>query len=200
MRQDKNDTLSTGNRIIKRHDPGEVRDQADGLSVLDTMRAIRDGKLPPPPIARLIGFHYVRAEAGEIEIELQPDQSLEDSAGTFHAGVAAAMLDTAMSTAAATLLPINKRAFTLDFKISYLKPLTVESGPIRAIGRVVDLAEPTTYVTGQIRDRGGSLVVHAVGAISVIAHKQIPSSDLDAVSIKPALWSTIRRTLEAMAD
>lgn len=67
MRQDTRDTSSTRNRIIEWHDPGEVRDQADGLSVLETLRAIRDGKLPPPHIARLIGFHYARTEAGEIE-------------------------------------------------------------------------------------------------------------------------------------
>ena len=45
--------------------------------MLDIIRAIRDGKLPPPPIARLVGFHYVGVEPGEIVIELQPEQSLE---------------------------------------------------------------------------------------------------------------------------
>jgi acyl-coenzyme A thioesterase PaaI-like protein len=64
--------------------------------VLDIMRAIRDGRLPPPPIARLIGFHYVGAEPREIVIELQPEQSLENAAGTLHAGMAAAMLDNAI--------------------------------------------------------------------------------------------------------
>jgi uncharacterized protein (TIGR00369 family) len=164
------------------------------------MRAIRDGKLPPPPIARLIGFHYVGAEAGEIVIELQPEQSLENSAGTLHAGVAAAMLDTAMCAAAGTLLPVHKLAATVDLKISYLKPLTIESGPIRAIGRVVDLVDQTAYVTGQIRDKAGSLAVQAESVISVITLNHTLSSGPCAVSIKPGMWSTIWRTLEAMAD
>jgi len=164
------------------------------------MRAIRDGKLPPPPIARLIGFHYIGAEPGEISIELQPEQSLENQAGTLHAGVAAAMLDMAMSAAANTLLPIDKRAVTTDLKISYLKPLTIESGPIRALGRVVDLAEQTAYVTGQIHDGAGTLVVHAVGVVSAITGKQTLSDGPRAVSNKPGMWSAIWRTLEAMAD
>ena len=199
MRQDENYAVHTRNRIIERQDHGAVRAQADGLSVLDTMRAIRDGRLPPPPIARLLGFHYVGAEPGEIVIELQSGQSLENSAETLHAGVAAAMLDTAMSAAAGTLLTINKGAVTLDLKISYLKPLTIESGPIRAIGRVVDLAKPTAYVTGQIRDGAGGLAVHAVGVFSVLTSEQTQSSVSRAVSIKPGMWSTIWRTLEAMS-
>ena len=200
MRQDENYAVHTRNRIIDWQDHGAVRAQADGLSVLDTMRAIRDGKLPPPPIARLIGFHYIGAEPGEIVIELQPEQSLENTSGTLHGAVAAAMLDTAMSAAAGTLLPADKRTITLDLTISYLKPLTIESGPIRAIGRVVDLAERTAYAAGEIRDGAGSLAAHAVGVFSVIASEQTITSAPRAVSIKPGMWSTIRRTLDAMAS
>jgi len=200
MRQEKNSAVHTRNRIIERQDPRAVREQADGLSLLDSIRAIRDGKLPPPPIARLIGFHYVGAEPGEIVIELQPEHSLENSAGTLHTGVAAAMLDTAMCAAAGTLLTVNKGAVTLDLKISYLKPLTIESGPIRAIGRVVDLAKPTAYVTGQVRDGAGGLAAHAVGVFSAITSEQTQSSISRAISIKPGMWSTIWSTLEAMAD
>src|SRR6266481_845672 len=134
MRQDEDYAVHTQNRIIERQDRGAVRAQSDGFSVLDTMRAIRDGRLPPPPIARLLGFRYVGAEPGEIVIELQSGQSLENQAGTLQAGVAAAMLDMAMSAAANTLLPIDQGAVTTDLKISYLKPLTIESGPIRALG------------------------------------------------------------------
>ena len=200
MRQDENYAVHTQNRIVERQDHGAVRAQADGLSVLDTMRAIRDGRLPPPPIARLLGFHYVGAEPGEIVIELQSGQSLENQAGTLQAGVAAAMLDMAMSAAANTLLPIDQGAVTTELKISYLKPLTIESGPIRAIGRVVDLAEPTAYVTGQIHDGAGTLVVHAVGVVSAITCKQTLSDGPRAVSNKPGMWSAIWRTLEAMGS
>src|SRR6266446_1599681 len=176
MKQDSNRAAHTRNRICECQDPREVREQADGLSVLDRMRAIRDGKLPPPPIARLIGFHYIGAEPGEIVIELQPEQSLENISGTLHEAAAAAMLDTAMSAAVGTLLPADKRTTTLDLTVSYLTPLTSESGPIRAVGRVVDLAERTAYAAGEIRDGAGSLAAHAVGVFSVITSEQTISS------------------------
>ena len=88
------------NGSIKWQDPGAVREQADGLSALDIMRGIRDGRLPPPPIARLIGFRYIEAEPGQTAIELQPEQSLENTSGTLHGAAAGAMLDTAMCAAA----------------------------------------------------------------------------------------------------
>src|SRR5215813_6180274 len=90
------------------------------------------------------------------------EQSLENTSGALHGAVAAAMLDTAMSAAAGTLLPADKRTITLDLTITYLEPLTIESGPIRAIGRVVDLAERTAYAAGEVRDGAGSLAAHAV--------------------------------------
>ena len=199
MRQDEKYAPHTRNRIIEWPDRGAVRAEGDGFSALDTMRAIRDGRLPPPPIAGLLGFHYVGAEPGEIVIELESGQWLENSAETHHTGVAAALLDTAMSAAVGTLLSMNTGAITLDLKISYLKPLTIESGPIRAIGRVVDLAEPTAFVTGQIHNGDGSLAVHAIGVVSAITSKETLSSVPRAVSNKPRIWSTIWRTLEAMS-
>ncbi len=201
MRQDNKDVVDKRKRIIEWQDPRAVREQADGLSVLDIMRGIRDGTLPPPPIARLIGFRYIEAEPGQTAIELQPEQSLENTSGTLHGAAAGAMLDTAMSAAVGTLLPCDKRTTTLNLTVSYLKPLTIESGPIRAIGRVIDLAERTAYAAGEIRDGAGSLAAHAVGVFSVIASEQImTSAPRAAVSIKPGMWSKIRRTLDAMAS
>ena len=200
MRQDNKDAVDKRKRTIEWQDPGAVREQADGLSVLDIMRGIRDGTLPPPPIARLIGFRYIEAEPGQTAIELQPEQSLENTSGTLHGAAAGAMLETAMSAAVGTLLPADKRTTTLDLTVSYLKPLTIESGPIRAIGRVVDLAERTAYAAGEIRDGAGNLAAHAVGVFSVIATEQTITSAPRAVSIKPGMWSTIRRTLDAMAS
>jgi len=200
MRQDNKDAVDKRKRIVEWQDPGAVREQADGLSVLDIIRGIRDGTLPPPPIARLIGFRYIEAELGQTEFELQPEQSLENTSGTLHGAAAGAMLDTAMSAAVGTLLPADKRATTLNLTVSYLKPLTIESGPIRAIGRVVDLVERTAYAAGEIRDGAGSLAAHAVGVFSVIASEQTITSAPRAVSIKPGMWSTIQRTLDAMAS
>ena len=53
-------------RVIEWQSPGPVAKAASGMSGIETIRAIRDGILPPPPMARLIGFRMAVAEPGRI--------------------------------------------------------------------------------------------------------------------------------------
>jgi uncharacterized protein (TIGR00369 family) len=156
-------------RTVTWHDPAAARAQAAGWTGLEIMRGIRDGTLPPPPMARLIGFACVIAEPGEITMELQPDESLENLMAMVHGGAAATMLDTAMGAAAHTLLPADKASVTLDLKVNYLRPLTIASGPIRASGKVLNLGRSNVYVEGEVRDAAGKLAVHAVGNFSIVS-------------------------------
>jgi uncharacterized protein (TIGR00369 family) len=158
----------TRTRAVAWQDPAAVRGQAAGWTGLEIMRAIRDGTLPPPPMARLIGFACVVAEPGEIVMELVPEQSLENTMGLLHGGTAAAMLDTAMGAAAHTLLPADKATVTLDLTITYLRPLTQASGPVRATGKVLNLGGRTAYVQGEVHDGASRLAAHAVGNFSIV--------------------------------
>ena len=87
------------------------------MSGMETMCAIRDGILPPPPMARLIGFRMGVVEPGRIVMELDPDESLENTIGLLHGATAAALLDTAMGCAISTMLPAGWTSVTLDLKV-----------------------------------------------------------------------------------
>ena len=125
------------------------------MSGLETMCAIRDGILPPPPMARLIGFDMRVAEPGRIVMELDPHESLENTIGLLHGATAAALLDTAMGCAISTMLPVGQTSVTLDLKLTYLRPLSVKSGTISAEGKVVKLGRQTSYAEGFVRDASG---------------------------------------------
>src|SRR6476660_9914701 len=114
-------------RVVEWQAPGPVAKAAAGLTGLETMCAIRDGILPPPPMARLIGFEMGIAEPGRIVMELNPDESLENTIGLLHGATAAALLDTAMGCAIATMQPSGQTSVTLDLKLTYLRPLSVRS-------------------------------------------------------------------------
>lgn len=155
-------------RIVDWQAPGPVAKAAAGMSGLETMRAIRDGILPPPPMARLIGFEMRVADHGRIVMELDPDESLENTIGLLHGATAAALLDTAMGCAISTMLPVGQASVTLDFKLTYLRPLSIKSGTISAEGKVVKLGRQTSYVEGFVRDGAGNLAVHATATFSMI--------------------------------
>lgn len=102
-------------------------------------------------------------------MELNPDSSLDNGMGLLHGGTAAAMLDTAMGAAANTMLPPDKAVLTLDLKLTYLRPLRLSSGPIRATGKVLTVGKRNAYVSGEVHDGKGRLAVHAVAIFSVIS-------------------------------
>jgi uncharacterized protein (TIGR00369 family) len=155
-------------RVVDWQAPGPAAKAAAGMSGMEAMCAIRDGLLPPPPMARLIDFHMRVAEPGRIVMELEPHESLENTIGLLHGATAAALLDTAMGCAISTMLPAGQGSVTLDLKLSYLRPLSVRSGTISAEGKVIKLGRQTSYTEGLVRDGSGNLAVHATATFSMI--------------------------------
>lgn len=155
-------------RTVEWQAPGPVGQAASAMPGIDVMRAIRDGTLPPPPMAKLIGFQMKVAEPGFVAMEIEPHEGLENTVGLLHGATAAALLDTAMGCAISTLLPAGQGAVTLDLKLGYLRPLSVRSGLIRAEGKVVKLGRQTSYTEGSVWDGAGKLAVHATATFSMI--------------------------------
>ncbi|MDP1868537.1 PaaI family thioesterase [Bradyrhizobium sp.] len=155
-------------RVVAWQAPGPVAKAAAGMSGLDAMRAIRDGVLPEPPMARLIDFRLRVAEPGRIVMELQPHEGLENTIGLLHGATAAALLDTAMGCAISTMLSAGQGAVTLDLKLTYLRPLSVKSGTISAEGKLIKLGRQTSYAEGWVHDGAGNLAVHATATFSMV--------------------------------
>ena len=55
-------------------DPQQLASAARSMPGIEFLRAIRDGRLPPPPIAQLLGFHLVEVERGHAVFECTPGE------------------------------------------------------------------------------------------------------------------------------
>jgi uncharacterized protein (TIGR00369 family) len=161
-------------RVVEWQSPGPVALTAMGMSGLEAMQAIRDGILPPPPMAKLIGFRMAVAEPGRVMMELEAEESLENTIGLLHGATAAALLDTAMGCAVSTMLPAGRASVTLDLKLTYLRPLSARSGTIQAEGKIIKLGRQTSYAEGFVRDGAGNLAVHATATFSMIGETPKP--------------------------
>ena len=155
-------------RVVDWQAPGPAAKAATAMSGMEAMRAIRDGILPEPPMARLIDFRLRIAEPGRIVMELEPHESLENTIGLLHGATAAALLDTAMGCAISTRLEAGQGSVTLDLKMTFLRPLSVRSGLISAEGKIIKLGRQTSYTEGFVRDGKGALAVHATATFSMI--------------------------------
>lgn len=155
-------------RVADWQSPGPAGKVAMGLSGMEGMERLRDGRLPP--LAKLIGFTMAIAEPGRIVMELEPREDLENTIGILHGTTAAALLDTAMGCAISTRLEARQGAVTLDLKLTFLRPLSVRSGLISAEGKIIKLGRETSYTEGFVRDGKGALAVHATATFSMIGN------------------------------
>ena len=126
---------------------GRLAPHYDGLAMLE---AIRDGELPPPPIADLMGFEIRELARGAVTFAMVPTLQQYNPIGMVHGGVAATLLDTVMGCAVHTLLPKGVGYSTLDISVRYLRPMTVETGTVLASGNVVHHGRRTATAEGRI--------------------------------------------------
>ena len=68
------------------------------------------------------GATLMRVASGEVDIELPFRADLVQQSGTLHAGVIAAIGDTACGYAALTLMPAGSEVWSVEFKINLLAP------------------------------------------------------------------------------
>src|SRR5450432_2801452 len=117
------------------------------------------GGLPPPPIARLLGFTNPVLTPGSATIELDVDERLANPMGTLHGGVLCDIADAAMGIAYASELARGESFTTLELKINFMKP--VRRGHLRAVGKVVKRGRTVGLVECDVLDDKGSLVARA---------------------------------------
>jgi uncharacterized protein (TIGR00369 family) len=81
-------------------------------------------------------------------------------AGTVHGGLAATMLDSCMGLAIHSTLEKGVGSTTLEFKMSFVRPITPETGPIKAEGKLISRGRRVGTAEGRVTDSDGRLLVH----------------------------------------
>ena len=138
--------------------PLEVMASMPGI---DFVRAIFDGKLPAPPIMQTIEPFDSTAEPGVVVMYSVPGFRHYNPIGSVHGGYAATLLDSAMGLAVHTALPAGTGYTTLEFKVSFIKGMTEDIGPVRTEGRTLSVGRRAATAEARITDAKGRLLAHA---------------------------------------
>src|SRR5712672_2783164 len=131
------------------------------MAGIDFVRAIFDGRLPAPPIMQTIEPFHCTAEPWVVVIHSTPGFRHYNPIGSVHGGYAATLLDSAMGLAVHTMLPAGNGYTTLEFKISFIKGMTKDTGPVRTEGRTLNVGRRTATAEARITDAKGRLLAHA---------------------------------------
>jgi uncharacterized protein (TIGR00369 family) len=136
---------------------------------LEFLRQIAAGKYANVPIADHLGFRIASVEKGRVTLVGRPDERSYNLLRSVHGGWTAAILDTAMALSNLTLLDANQTFTTIDIRINYLRPVTLETGDVFARGSVLQSGRRVAYCEARLEDGQGKLLAHGTGSLLISA-------------------------------
>jgi len=160
--------MSERSRTYTWDDPFELRDNMAGRSGLELMQLMALGELPPPPIAKTLGFRLVEASRGHAVFECEPAEYHYNPIGIVHAGLALTLMDSAMGLAFVTTLDEPTGWTTLEVKANFTRALTVDTGTVRCSGSIVHSGRRVSTTEARVEDAKGRLCAHGTSTILVL--------------------------------
>jgi uncharacterized protein (TIGR00369 family) len=142
--------ISERTRSFSWEDPAATAGAGLELPGLEAMRAIMDGTLPAPPIARLLDFTIVEVDDGRAVFAMEPAEWMYNPIGSVHGGIAATLLDSCMGCAVHTTLAAGVGYTTTDLQVRYIRGMSHTTGRVLAEGRVVHRGRRTATAEGRL--------------------------------------------------
>jgi uncharacterized protein (TIGR00369 family) len=162
-------TTADRTRTYSWSDPFAIVVAGGSLTGIEVLRKIRDGELPPPPIAATLDFDLVEVDEGRAVFEGVPAEFHYNPIGVVHAGYTVTLLDSAMGCAFISTAAAGTRWTTLELKTSFTHALTVDSGRVRVTGTLLHRGRRVTTAEARVEDAQGRLCAHATSTILVLA-------------------------------
>jgi uncharacterized protein (TIGR00369 family) len=131
------------------------------MAGIDFLRAMFAGQLPAPPIMQNIEPFDYSVEPGLVSFYSTPGFRHYNPIGSVHGGYAATLLDSAMGLAVHSMLPAGTGYTTLEFKISFIRGMTKETGAVRSEGRILNVGRRAATAEARVTDAKDRLLAHA---------------------------------------
>ena len=135
---------------------------------LEFLQKLASGEYANLPIGEHLGFRLVSVEPGKVVIKGRPDERSYNLLKSVHGGWTAAVLDTAMALANLSTLGETQSFTTLDIRINYLRPITLETGEVTAHGTLVQGGRKVAYCEARLVDGAGKLLAHGTGSCLIL--------------------------------
>ncbi|SGY93720.1 PaaI family thioesterase [Moritella viscosa] len=131
------------------------------MSGYDYLKSIADGDLPMPPIMSLMGVDNCDVDKGYMRFEFNAEEYHYNTIGGVHGGVFSTLLDSCISCAVHTTLPQGVGFSTIDLKVNFIRPITIETGLVICEGNAIHTGRKTAVGEGRLLDASGKLLATA---------------------------------------
>ncbi|MTJ82945.1 MAG: PaaI family thioesterase [Telmatospirillum sp.] len=160
-------------RLVRWQDPAPMIAAVQEMSGRDFLEAVRDGKVPPPPVTDLVDFVFDEVGDGTVSMVLTPNESHYNPIGAVHGGIIATVLDSVMGCSVHSRLPAGTGYTTLEIKVNYLRGVTRATGPVRATGKVLHLGRQTAMAEAALVDGAGRLLAQATTTCLIFTFEEM---------------------------
>jgi uncharacterized protein (TIGR00369 family) len=145
--------------------PAEVA----GKTGREILQAIVDGRLPQPPICETLSFWIVEVGDGFAAFEGEPGAHLLNPMGGVHGGWALTLIDSAGGCAGLSLLPAGAGYATIETKGNFARPITKDTGRVRAEARVVARGRQVISAEAKVLSMDGKVLAHGTSTLLVLS-------------------------------
>ncbi len=150
-------------------DPREAAARGLELDGLAYLRAMADGTVPPPPMALLMNFRPVELAEGRVVFAGEPGEHVYNPIGVVHGGFAMTLLDSATGCAVQSTLPAGTRYTSLETKVNFVRPITLDTGLVLCEGTVVHRGSRVATADGRLTaEATGKLLAHGTSTCLVL--------------------------------
>ena len=133
------------------NEPQQLAETTRPMSGREYFESWSRGELNPP-MADTLGFELTDFDEGHIEITCKPEGFHYSPYGMVHGGLAATLLDSATGCAIQARLLAGEGYATLNLTVSYLRPITPDTGTVRCIGNVVSMGRQVAVAEAKVID------------------------------------------------
>ena len=155
-------------RTYRWADPADIAKAAEGLAGLDLLRAMAEGRVPPPPVGSLIGVGDFVAEKGKVSVGFEPAEFHYNALGTVHGGVIATVIDIVTGSAVHSTLKAGQGFTTLTLELKYHRAVTVKSGRLTATAKVITRGRDIVTAEAKLLDKNDRLFAAATSTLMIL--------------------------------
>ena len=148
-------------RTFSWSDAREVERNLRSLAGVEFLKKVASGELPPPPMAQLMNIRLTEVERGRVVFEGTPEEYHYNPLGVVHGGMTATLLDSALGCCVNSCLDAGDFYTTLELKVNYLRPVTLDTGRVRAVATIVHIGRTTALVEGRVLDDAEKIYAYA---------------------------------------
>jgi uncharacterized protein (TIGR00369 family) len=165
------DPLSGGGSSGGRVPRGDPQASVAAFSTMDGdafLRAIRDGRLPSPPLNELLRFVLVEVGKGSVLFVAEVGEHLSNGLGVVHGGALATLCDGAIGCAVHSTLPKGTGYTTLELTTRFLRPVLCGQDEVRCAARVRHRGRRTAVASAEVLDADDRLLCEASATVLLL--------------------------------